>query len=254
MRLGTRSLLLVVLLAAGCSSGSTDRAAPSPTPPATTAAPSPTGSPSPQPICPNQESGGSCLGALSAGPHRTEAFAASFSYTSPARWSNEEDINGRYLLLPPGSTRTGAEDATSDYIGAYTPVMAAAVDCREDAEPGVGTSPEQIAAALVKRPGLAATAPKPVTLGTLKGTVVDLRLATGSVQGCPDDPTVPVVTTIYGGYRPELIAHAVIKKAVVRLYLLTSPSAGTVAVELQDASGGAHLASLDAVAQTFVFT
>jgi len=246
---------LVLLLVAACSTSSTERADPTASAVAPTAsAVAPTAqSSSSTPNCPNLETGGSCLGALSAGTHHTESFAVAFGYTSPADWSNEEDINGRYLLLPPGSSRTAADRGTGDFVAAYTPVQAGARDCGDDGEPGVGQDPSAIAAALSTRPGLKTTAPRSVSLGTLKGSVLDVRLAPGWTKSCPDgDPPTPLVPTISGGFRPELITHAVQGKVVVRIYLLSSPS-GTVAVEIQDATGGGHLAMLDAVAQTFMF-
>jgi hypothetical protein len=128
------------------------------------------------------------------------------AYRVPAGWSNEEDINGRYLLLPPGATR------------------------------------------------LAATVPKAVSVGSLSGSVVDVRLAAGWRKSCPNgDPPSGLVPTISGGFRPELVNHAVVKGVVVRFYPLPSPS-GTVAIELQDATGGRPLDQLDAVAKTFAFS
>jgi hypothetical protein len=248
-----RLLLLVAVLAAGCSSSSSKQAAPSPTPtpsPTVSAAPAP--SDSPRPHCGNAESGGACLGDLAPGHYDSAGFAVQLGVTVPAGWSNQEDINGRYLLLPKGATRTGADAGTSDYVGVYDPVVASDPSCA-DVDLGAEQKAATLAATLAKRPGIVATRPAPVRLGALSGTVLDLRMAAGWTKTCPDgDPPFPIVPVISGGRPPELIAHDLTKGVVVRLYLLDSDF-GTVAVQVQDAAGGSSLAALDVVARSIAF-
>ena len=246
--------LVVLLLAAACSSSSPSAA---PTPSATPT-PSPTPTVSALPVvtnpphhCGNAESGGSCLGALAPGRYASEGFGVPLTVTVPAGWSNEEDINGRYLLLPKGATRSGIDDDTSDYVRVFPSAVAEPEDCSE-ADRTADTKAADLASVLQKKAGVKATAPQPVTLGRLSGVVLDLRMAPRWKQTCPGAP-YPVVPLFAGGLTPELVDYLLPARAVVRLYLLDS-DLGVVGISVVDDSGGAHLAALDAVARSIVFS
>jgi len=177
-RLGT--LIALIVLAGGCSTaGQQAGGEASPPPSAEVSAP---GTPA-QITCPNPH-GGSCLGALAAGTYTTKNFQPTLTYTVPDGWGNFEDLDGNFLLLPPGATLEGGDAGTDDYIGIYSSV-AAVQGCGSGSAPGVGHTPADIAAHLTaNREALKVSAPQAATVGGLQGLVLDLELQTGFTDGC----------------------------------------------------------------------
>lgn len=238
------TMLLCALLVAACG-GSDGRTAQEPVTPvvATSAASAPTRT------CPN-DYGGDCLGALSAGTYTTTSFQPTLTYTVPDYWSNYEDLPGNFLLVPDGGDLDGVDAGTSDYIGIYTSVRA--VDgCGAGLVPGVGTSPDDIAKALRRTPGLVVTEPAPAVVGGLEGLVLDLTMEPGWTQGCEDVGSSPVVP-LYKGTSPSDFEHAMIEGLTMRLFLLAR-GAETVAIEINDVHGGGRLPAYTDVASKVVF-
>lgn len=162
--LGTGVMLLPALLAGCASPGS----AGDPKPLGNSA----TSTSTPQ-TCPNAH-GGACLGTLDGTSHTTTVFQPAITYKVPAGWANYEDLPGNFLLVPPGGDLDGVDAGTSDYIGVFTSIKPSN-GCSGGGE-GAAT-PAEIAAWIGKQQELAATAPKPVTVGGLHGLVMDIRLS-----------------------------------------------------------------------------
>lgn len=190
-------------------------ASPSPSPSATT----PAATAGPPVTCPNPH-GGRCLGPLSAGTYTTSRFVTPITYTVPDGWANHEDLYGNFLLLPPGSTVEAVDAGMADYIGIYQGVAIAAEDCASRPEVGVGTTPDEMAAALTARAGLRVTEPVAVEVGGLPGLMIDIAADTASGGGCvvPDLAT-PIVPLIIGA-GPASLEHAQLDGFTTRLYLL----------------------------------
>ena len=228
------------------SAAATAPAASSALPSATQAAASASGRPS----CPNPN-GGACLGPLTAGTYTSSQFKYSVTFRVPAGWTNFEDLPGNVAFVPPGFDVAGVDAGTSDGLGIAASVAADSPDCSTQPQPGVGTSAKDIAQALAARPGLTTTKPKVVTLGGLTGYVLDIRLAKGwkrsacSGEGKPD---VPLLI----GRPPSVFENTILGGVAIRLYLLDNGE-DTIAVEIDDVSGGSRVAAYIPIAESLTF-
>jgi hypothetical protein len=215
------------------------------------ATPSESAAATPWPHC-QADYGGNCLGHLPAGTYTTVQFQPPITYTVPAGgWSNFEDLPGNFLLVPPGFDLAGVDTGGSDYIGIYTSVLAANVDCTESEQPNVERTAAALAAEFAHRPGLTTTTPTPVSIGGLEGLVLDIRLADGWTQTCPYSGGNPVMPLIRG-VPPSDLDHPIGPGIIVRLYLLDR-SGSTLAVEVGDLSGGTHLDGYSSVVDELHF-
>jgi hypothetical protein len=191
-----------------------------------------------------------CLGSLKAGTYTTESFIIPITYRVPAGWTNMEDTPGNFLLLPPGGDLPGVNAGTSDYIGVYASVAASAPACGH-IQRDVPRTAERISAYIAHSPGIDSTDPKPVSLGGLKGIVLDLTLEKTWKFKCPGDADAGV--TFITGSPPSDLEHAVIPGLAVRLYLLNRPGGDTLAVEIDDLTSRKHLSTYEPVVQTLKF-
>jgi hypothetical protein len=169
----------------------------------------------------------------------------------PEGWANYEDLPGNFLLVPPGNDLLGVNAGTSDSIGIYSSIAAADAGCEEQAAPGVGTSPSEIAAELTGRLGLTTTTPTPVSVGGLEGVVFDIRQAEDWSDVCPFAPDLPLVPLIIG-VPPSSLHHVMIPELTLRLYLLDS-SESTLAIEVNDVSDGENLDGYSTIIDQFIF-
>jgi hypothetical protein len=256
MQVQARFVLALVMTAtlAGCAGAASESGPPipsvavaaTPTPGPTqsiaqSAKPASSPSMSAPPACPNAD-GGVCVGPLQPGTYTTRSFQPTLTYTVPASWDNEEDLAGNFLLIPPGGSFAGVNPGTSDYLGAYTSVAADAPDCADHPAAGVGFDPSSIAAWLGRQPDLHSTVPKPVSIGGLSGLTIDLTLK----------PPATDCAGVMLGQSPSDFEHGVIAGLTMRLYLLAYKR-GTLAIELDDLTGGKHLPAYSDVVGTFQF-
>jgi len=173
-------------------------------------------------------------------------FSPRITYRVPEGWQNFEDTPGNFLLVPPGQNLEGVNAGTSDFIGVYSAVAAAAQDCSEDAAPNVPDTPAAIARWMTRLPGANATTPRPVRVGGLRGVVLDLSMAKSWKKTCSWAGDTPVVLLIVG-VPPSSLTHGLIPGLTFRLYLLRHGN-NTLAIEVDDVPGGVHLANYAAVA------
>jgi hypothetical protein len=211
--------------------------------------------PSAGPECPNIE-GGSCLGELSAGTYTTKVFDPALTYVVPDGWQNLEDTPGNFLLVPPRFDLAGVSTGGSDYIGVYTSVVAGSAECStpplaERPEPGVGTTPDAIAAAFVARPGLIVTTPQQVSVGGRDGVVLDILMDptwTGSCFYSQGNPVVPLIQ----GAGPPGLDHSMGPGLTMRAYLLEN-GVGTLLIEISGTLGGSPLDDYSEIVSGFQF-
>ena len=127
--------------------------------------------------CPNPH-GGSCLGNLDPGTYSTSVFDPRITYTVPAGWTNFEDLPGNFWLFQQQDAQEG--ELGGSYLGIYQDVKAAAIDCGERAQAGVGTTPTELVAWYQSIPGLIVSNPTKVIVGGLEGLQIDLDLKAGA--------------------------------------------------------------------------
>lgn len=206
------------------------------------------GSPKKPAACPVPDSG-TCGGKLAAGADTTESFRPALTFTVPAGWVNYLDIGGLYLLQPPGSKPPG-NTISGSFIGLETSVAPEAFNCRSPVS-GVGRSPAAITAWIAKQHGLIISNRRAAFLGGLRGIALDIRMAHGA-KGClsmgATTPAVPLLV----GVGPSSFDHEVAPGFVERHFLLAYKG-GTLDVQVDDSSGGKHLAAYTAIVNTFRF-
>lgn len=185
--------------------------------------------------CPNPD-GGTCLGQLTAGTYHTMTFHPGITYTVASGWSNFEDLPGNFLLVPPSGSLSGVNAGTSDYVGIYTSIAAAAPRCANGYAPGVGFTPKSIAHWLTRKRGLVTTRPISASVGRLHGLRLDIHLSRTWKKTCPYNHGKPTIQLI-AGVPPSGLVHTMIPHLTIRLYLLRY-HAGTLAVEIDDVHKG----------------
>jgi hypothetical protein len=203
-----------------------------------------------RPSCPaGMGRGGTCLGELSAGTYSTTSFAPSITYTVPDDgWSNWEDREGIFMLLAPGESFAGVEPDTSEWIGVFRNVGAAAAGCDEEVERGV-VSAHALTRWFARQPGLVVTKPQPTSIGGLDGSMIDLSLAPDWTGTCPFGPGIPLVPLILGTGPSEGLGLVVEASWTTRLYLLDFED-DNIAIYVQDHPGRFSLKDYDAVIRT----
>jgi hypothetical protein len=205
-----------------------------------------------RPPCPyGPERAGTCHGVLSAGTYSTTSFTPSITYTVPDDgWANGEDRVGIFVLLAPGESFAGVEADTSDWIGVFRSVGAAAAGCDEEVEPGV-VSAQALTDWFTSQPGLVVTEPQPTSVGGLGGLMIDISLAPGWTETCPFIPDIPLVNLLIGTGPSEL---GVVVEATwtTRLYLLDFND-DNIAIYVMDHPGRFSLEDYDAVIRTIQF-
>ncbi|EWT01391.1 hypothetical protein N865_08575 [Intrasporangium oryzae NRRL B-24470] len=170
--------------------------------------------------------GGDCLGDLAAGTYGTRQFRPGFSYTVPPGWRNDEDLPGNFFLYRSNDPQSGVVGGS--YLGIYQNVRAAAIDCSEAAQPGVGITPGQLIVWYQTIPGLVVSSPKSVTVGGLSGFQIDLALKPGT-RACSFEghPGIPLVI----GNGVSELHHVILHELDVRLIILDWKN-GNVVLEI----------------------
>ena len=230
-----RNLRFLAILIAMPALALTACTAPAPT---SSAAPR-TVAPSPAPTtgtgCPNPD-GGTCRGALKAGTYTSSSFVPALTYTVPDGWQNLEDLDGSFVLLPPGGSIEEYYKAKGDGITLLSDAYAARESCDFGPAAGVTRTPDGIVGYLRQRPSLHISEPQPVTVGGLTGLVVDMALVPENALAClaPDrwDPA------IFAQAGQQGVVAGPGENELLRLYLLDR--SGKVTTVALDAYGGAQ--------------
>jgi hypothetical protein len=185
---------------------------------------------------------------------QSHVFQPAFTYTLPPGWFNSEDFAALFRLLPRGFSNDQFDQGEVDGVTLIAGAGAANLDCTDTMAPGVGLNPEAIATELLSRPGIAGTK-RVASIGGLSGLVLDVRLAPGWTTSCPDPPGVPTVPLING---PEHYNQRAGGDTLIRLYLLdlrgsSLSTTSTLAIELDDRTGGDHIENLSKIATGITF-
>ena len=167
--------------------------------------------------------------ALPAGTYRSQAFEPRVEFTLPPGWWIASDA-ADYLALQP---------VDNDQVGIYLfrdPEAASQdLDCPLEPEPDVGTLSSELSGWMRALPGLVTSNPRLATVGGLRGTELDLRIADGWQASCPFAgglPTVPLFVGQDGGLRWVLAGSE-----RLRLSLLDAPGGATVVVDIDAFDG-----------------
>ena len=195
-------MAILAVVAVGCASGGTPSAAPS---------------------------GASQPPALPAGTYQSQAFQPRVAFTLPSGWWIASDTDD-YLALQP---------VDSDQVGIYLfrDPLAASQDlaCPIEPEPNVGTISSELSTWMRALPGLIVSNPRLASVGGLRGTELDLRIADGWQASCPFADGLPTVP-LFVGQTLEL-RWVVAGSERLRLSLLDVPGGGTVVVDIDAFDG-----------------
>jgi len=178
-------------------------------------------------------SGGTCLGSVDPGAHRSSSFIPSFDYTIPATtpvaWDNPQDLPGAFALHPAGSRAWNG-------IFLFRDVAALQQQCDVSQDPGVGNSAQELADWMEANPGLVTTNRRPWSAGGLSGVVLDLAVSGTYTTVCPDmSPNdaypagMPLVPLFEGTGSADVIWW-IGGAEQIRLYLLDAPAGGNVVI------------------------
>lgn len=176
--------------------------------------------------------------ALPAGTYTSTAFAPAVTFTLPDGWEKSPDQPGYLRLQPAGDGVVG--------IHLFRDPVAMSQDpsCPLAAEPGVGQTSIELVKWIRERPGLLVSQPAMATVGGLRGTAIDIRIADGWKASCSFAeglPTVPLIFQPPDGYRWVIAGDE-----RLRLYLLDVPGGGLVIVDIDAFDGDRWEAILDA--------
>jgi hypothetical protein len=167
---------------------------------------------------------------LSPGSHRSQVSATPLTFTVRDGWKVFEDEIGQFGLAEV------ANDAPCVCVWRDVRLMSAS--CADEADPATGANGLAIATALSKRPGIDSTLPAPVSVGGLRGYVLDINLDPSWTKPCPysnGDPTVP---TLVGSVISKDVAWEVGPNHRQRLYLLDLPTDGqNIAINIEVCCG-----------------
>jgi serine/threonine protein kinase len=201
-----------------------------------------------------QPFGGTCLGEIPAGTHTTRSFKPALTYTIPVGWTNFNDHEGNFGLVPPGGDweNRALNNGKTDRLAVLQRIAPTGSRCGDDAAPV--RSAAAFARWLVNDPALSVAGPKPVTIGDLSGFVVDLRVRPGWTKTCPWSHGFPAAQIIHGvdPTDPGLIDGVLPPPFVMRLYLLDYKHA-TLGIEIDEVSGSPRLDTYSAFVKTFRF-
>jgi hypothetical protein len=195
--------------------------------------------------------GGTCLGELAAGTHSTSTFHPRLTYTVPVGWTNFQDQPGEVGFVPPGGDWKATDAGQSDFLGVFASIAAPRTNCG-------GGSGVRTPAAFVRwfdhDPALTVSNQRAVTVGGLRGYVLDLRIAPSWKRPCPWSQGVPAALAITGLVpTPTGMAHNVFSPpAVMRLWLLGYRHY-TLGIELDEIKGSSKLDAYSKVVDSFRF-
>ncbi len=234
-----------------------------------TASPSSSPSPSPSPspyLC--GQGAGTCRGSLEPGTYTTNGFRPELSYSVPAGWANDLDVNAMLVLLDAAGGQYRYPDGTTFRDGIYVyrrPVAASATS--RTALKGIGTKARDLAQWLSGHADLDASPLTTVTIGGGKGYRLDIALP-GSPRVSPDRCTTdhgePRCESLFlsdtpaakpGG--PDWYDFGIVGPETAVIYLLDTPSGDTVMVVVDDVDGvdrAGLVAAATPIVNSFVFS
>jgi hypothetical protein len=144
----------------------------------------------------------------------------------PQGWRNNEDLPGNFQLYRSKDPQGGV--VGGNYLGIYQNARAAAINCDEAPQAGVGAGPQDLVAWYRSVPGLIVSAPTEVTVGGLKGYQIDLALQHDD-KTCRYDQYFGIPLIIGNGV--SALHHVILHEHDVRLVILAWQG-GNVTLEI----------------------
>jgi len=191
--------------------------------------------------CPNRDS--LCLGDLDPGKHFSAQFNpfvprntyvydyGRLSYAVPDGWSNAVDGPDGFFLVEQAAPAGGSIQVNSTAIA-----DSQAADCPGTQEPGIGRTSAALADWLASLPGVAATAPTPLTLGGLRGYTLDLTIKPSWTRACPYSDGKPYVAMLTNGLPGDInFDWGLAAGGKVRVFLLDLPDGRTMLIHVEAA-------------------
>jgi hypothetical protein len=193
--------------------------------------------------CPRPE-GGSCVGGVGPGQHRSLEFIPPLDYRIPddatVAWDNPEDLPGTFTLHPAGPV--------TDAIFVFRDVRVLTEGCDPHLDESVGNTAAEIAAWITANSGITSTPVEPATLGGLRGVLLDIAASGTYTTVCPnDEATYPGGTPIlplFAGAGSGNLTWFIGGDERMRLYLLDMPGGGNIVISI-DTIGGDFEALLE---------
>jgi hypothetical protein len=190
--------------------------------------------------CPYPD-GAVCRGPLAAGgPHKTRLFVPVFSHQAGEGWDNTVDSPNEYQVR-----RTGPDGKPLEMgIYIFRDVAIHAANCKDEPEPEVGRTPEDMAEYMRDHPGLITTRPKTVNVGGLDGVMIEVAMDPAWTKECfysGGDPTVPL---FWGSDAESGLEWGTGPGTEDRFYILDMPGGGNVLIAVEAFGEGADFESL----------
>jgi hypothetical protein len=198
---------------------------------------------------------------LGPGRHVAGTFWPDLRLTTEDTWLSEPGSDMFFSVVPANDANVRAVRSAGfpvTFVDVFRNISVAAADCTDAAEPGVGPTATDIVGALAVRPGLIVTEPIAVTIGGLRGEMVDLELDPDSGGRCPavENPYVPLI------YAPDFLTWGVEpgekwRIVVIDVAPLPPDMFATVMIVIwssDEAAWDDHLAVSMPLLETFEFT
>jgi hypothetical protein len=212
---------------------------------------------------------GWCLGDLDSGRHVSAAFNpwvppqawqyayGRFSYVVPDGWQNFEDGGDGYALAKQDAPE-GPDALPTSAIRIWQDVLANAqtASCENAPAPGVGHTARAIATWLSSLPSLDTTKPKSVTIGGLRGFMLDVSINRASKSTCPWMDGKPAATLFINSDPSSSFGWGIGLDGSMRLFLLDLGGGRTLLIDIEatdQATWKALVADAMPVVESFEF-
>ena len=179
-----------------------------------------------------------CQGPLEPGEYRSTLFDPTIEFeVRSSGWTWEY-----FGTFRSGNFRLVADEShnlpyNSDGIYFLLDPAIASRDCEERAEPRVGRSAHDLAAAIESTPGLTTSEAKPVTVGGLDGIQLDFRVDPTWKKTCAFSEGLPVVPLLFRKADIGAYHWTILPDMSMRWYILNSGE-GAIIVDIEDGPSG----------------
>ncbi len=154
---------------------------------------------------------GRCGAELAAGSYSSRFFAHPVTFAVPAGWAESWDLSKGLALerqadfVNEGSFRSANLGPTIYVFPDPEPAIQDAA-CKVTTQPGIGSSADSLATWVANRPGVDASTPTDVAIGSLTGRMVDVDVKPTWAKNCPvldghgvrQPPPVPYIALVRG--------------------------------------------------------
>jgi hypothetical protein len=181
-------------------------------------------------------------------------------YTVPDGWANMDDWPDEYSLMPSadyagdlGAPIVDQRSWHALYVRAR-PAPVGGEPCSTNPASGAAVSAAELAAYVAGHPALEATDPAPVAVGSLTGTMVDVRLRDDWTGTCPElggeTPTAPLLAERSG----DAWDWGIVAGERQRLIFVDLGGGATVMIGIDDNTSPARFDELVAAAMPVIST